>query len=46
MEVPKPATSPKKKPKFVINVKQTRYSVVKKVARKECGWRLKYFEED
>ena len=25
---------------------QTRYDVVKKVARKHCNWRLRNFEED
>jgi hypothetical protein len=25
---------------------QTEYDVIRKVARKVCGWRLKYFEED
>lgn len=30
----------------MINVGQTEYDVVKKVARKDCNWRLKYFEED
>lgn len=32
--------------RFVINVKQTRYPVVKKVARKQCNWKLKYYGED
>ena len=34
------------KNRLVINVGQTEYDVVKKVARKICNWRLKYFEED
>lgn len=29
-----------------MNVAQTEYDVIKKVARKVCNWRLKYFEED
>jgi hypothetical protein len=32
--------------RFVINVKQTRYPIVKKVARKGMNWKLKYFAED
>jgi len=34
------------KHRLVINVGQTEYDVIKKVARKVCNWRLKYFEED
>lgn len=34
------------KHRLVINVGQTEYDVIKKVARKICNWRLKYFEED
>lgn len=30
----------------MINVKQTKYCVVKKVARKVCNWKLKYYAED
>lgn len=36
--------NPKKR--LVINVSQTEYDVIKKVARKVCNWRLKYFLED
>lgn len=32
--------------RFVINVKQTRYAIVKKVARKLLNWKLKYYSED
>jgi hypothetical protein len=31
------------KHRLVINVGQTEYDVIKKVARKICNWRLKYF---
>lgn len=34
------------KHRLVINVGQTEYECVKKVARKICNWRLKYFQED
>lgn len=34
------------KHRIVVNVAQTEYDVIKKVARKVCNWRLKYFEED
>ena len=34
------------KHRIVINVMQTEYDVIRKVARKICNWRLKYFEED
>lgn len=30
----------------MINVSQTEYDVVKKVAKKDLEWRLKYLEED
>lgn len=33
-------------PRLVINVACTEYEVIKKAARKELGWRLKYFWED
>lgn len=31
---------------FIINVGQTRYHIVKKVAHTVCNWRLKDFTED
>jgi hypothetical protein len=31
---------------LVINVAQTKYDVVKKVAKKICNWKLIYFNED
>jgi len=31
---------------MIINVAQTKYDIVKKVARKICNWRLVYKEED
>ncbi len=34
------------KQRIVINVAQTEYDVIKKVARKVCNWRLKYFYEN
>lgn len=37
---------PKKIRKSVINVACTEYDVVKRVAKKSQGWRLKEFEED
>ena len=30
----------------MINVAQTKYEIVKKVAKRDCNWKLKYFEED
>ena len=29
-----------------MNVAQTEYEVIRKVARKVCNWKLKFFEED
>lgn len=31
---------------LVINVSQTEYDVIKKVAKKVCNWKLKYYKED
>jgi hypothetical protein len=39
-------TEVKKQSRLIINVAQTEYDVIKKVARKICNWRLKYFWED
>ena len=34
------------KHRLVVNVGQTEYDVIKKVARRNLNWRLMYFEED
>ena len=34
------------KHRLVVNVGQTEYDVVKKVARRDLNWRLKYYQED
>lgn len=31
---------------MIINVAQTRYDIIKKVAKRVCNWRLRYFIED
>jgi hypothetical protein len=43
VENPVEANLQKQLNRLIVNVAQTEYEVVKKVARRVCEWKLKYF---